>query len=75
MSHYRLTTWAGAYYSHGVFSTFSAALAAYRVLDDSTKQLINDDLAECGRDGLTDDERDQVAAVAYAEEQAAKGAA
>jgi hypothetical protein len=68
---YRLTVWRGAYVELGAFYTFAEAIAAWCGVDDRTKQLVNVDRAECGRDGLTESERDQVAAMAYAEERAA----
>ncbi len=67
---YVVTVWRSAYLTLGAFETFPEALAAYSKVTDRTKQLVNVDRAECGRDGLTEDERDQVAAVAYAEEKA-----
>lgn len=68
---YQLTTWNGDYKSHGRFATFPEALAAFVACDDYTKQVVNADRAECGRDGLTDEERDELAAITYAEERAA----
>ena len=68
---YRVTRWAGAYIEIGRFASFDDALTCYADVTDSTKQLINADRADSGRDGLTDEERDQVAEVAYAEERAA----
>lgn len=72
---YRLTCWQGAFYDLGAFEVFTEALKAYRECTDSTKQLINEDLADSGRDGLSEDERDAVAAVSYAEELAERKAA
>jgi hypothetical protein len=69
---YRLTVWHGRHVEVGAFSTFTEALDGYRNVQDSTKQLVNEDRAGCGRDGLTDEERDAVAEVAYAEEQSAR---
>jgi hypothetical protein len=69
---YVITVWRSAYLTLGAFETFQEALTAYAKVTDRTKQLVNVDRAECGRDGLTEDERDQVAAVAHAEEQSAR---
>lgn len=53
----------------GASDDFAVALAIYStVAPDRTAQLVNLDRADSGRDGLTDEQRDQVAAVAYAEE-------
>jgi hypothetical protein len=65
---YELTRWAGGYVTLGRFSTFGEALAAFAGCADTTKQLVNVDRADAGRDGLTDEERDQLAEVTYAEE-------
>jgi hypothetical protein len=65
---YELTRWAGGYVTLGRFPTFPEALSAFAACGDTTKQLVNVDRADSGRDGLTDEERDQLAEVTYAEE-------
>jgi hypothetical protein len=65
---YQVKIWSGDYRTLGAFATFPEALALYATVTDRTKQLVNEERAECGRDGLTVEERDEVAAVAYAEE-------
>jgi hypothetical protein len=70
---FEVTIWRGDYRHVGSFATFAEALDCYRtVASDTTAQLVNQDRAECGRDGLTDDERDQVAEVSFAAERAAR---
>jgi hypothetical protein len=65
---YELTCWAGGYVILGRFSTFGEAITAFAACDDTTKQVVNVDRADAGRDGLRDEERDQLAEVTYAEE-------
>jgi len=68
---YAVTTWRGDYRPIGSFATFPEALEAFRaVASDTTAQVINEAKAECGRDGLTEDERDQVAEVSFAADRA-----
>lgn len=57
---YEVQIWNGAHVTLGSFAEFSSALAAYRKVKNATKQLVNVDRADSGRDGLTDDERDQL---------------
>lgn len=67
---YQVTIWRGATYrTLGAFPDFASALSCYAEhASDRTLQLVNTDRADSGRDGLTDEERDAVAEVAYAEE-------
>lgn len=72
---YIVTIWRGDYRPVGAFRTFPEALEAYRaVATDVTAQVVNQAKAECGRDGLTTEERDQVAEVSFAAERAARAA-
>jgi hypothetical protein len=70
---YQVTVWRGDYRLIGAFATFVEALGCYRtVASDRTAQLVNQDCADWGRDGLTDEERDKVTEVSFAAERAAR---
>lgn len=57
---FRLTAWRGDYITLATFATFELALAAYAACADADKQLLNDDMADEGRSGLTDEQKDAV---------------
>ena len=57
---YLVTTWAGGYHDQARFRRFEDALAFYQQLKCDTKQLVNTERAEDGRDGLTLEEREQL---------------
>lgn len=60
---YRLTAWRGDFITLGTFATFDLALAAYAACAETDKQLLNDDVADEGRSGLTDEQKDAVLAL------------
>lgn len=55
---YRVVIWHGAFLTRGTYATFFEAIAAFATESDRTKAIINDDRAELGKSGLTDDELD-----------------
>lgn len=61
---YEVQVWRGAFSTLSAHETFGEALTAWRGVADYTKSLVNVERAADGRDGLTTDERDQLAAEA-----------